>query len=94
MLNTKFATPLNRLGFVIFCGPMALCLIAFSITYQTYYDVSLRWLAQLLLDASNHWQQTVFRFGLTGAVIGAVLAWDLLSTVKRVYVWIVKPGHD
>lgn len=47
MLNTKFATPLNRLGFVIFCGSMALCLIAFSITYQTYYDVSLRWLAHL-----------------------------------------------
>lgn len=89
MNEKKFETAVNRLGFVLFCTSIFLCVIAFSITYRTYYSPDLRWLAHLVLDSSNEWQQTVFKFGLVGGFIGAALAWDYLSIVKRIYRWVM-----
>lgn len=86
----KFESPVNRLGFVVVILSLALCLIAFFVTYQSYYEIGLRRLAYLLLDSSSVWQQSVFKFGFVGSLLGATLAWNFLGYVKRIYSWIVK----
>lgn len=90
MNHKRFETPVNRLGFVLFCVSMFLCIVAFSITYRTLYSPDLRWLAHLVLDSSSEWQQTVFKLGLIGGFIGAALAWNYLSVVKRICRWVMK----
>ena len=88
MKGKKFESPVKRLGFVIFCLSSALCLVAFLITYKTYYDIGFYWLAHLIFDGSDQWQQTAFKLGLVGAIVGAALAWDYASVVKRLYKWV------
>ncbi|MEE8873090.1 hypothetical protein [Pseudomonas helleri] len=90
MIVQKFESPTKRLGFVVFCLSTALCIIAFLVTYQTYYGVGLYRLGYLVFDRSSDWQQTAFRIGLAGAAIGAALAWDFLSAAKRIYKWVKK----
>lgn len=86
----NFESPASRLGFVVFCFSSALCLVAFVVTYESFHDVSFYRLAYLIFDRSIHWQQTAFKIGLAGVVVGAALAWDFLSFAKRVYDWIKK----
>ncbi len=86
----KFESPVNRLGFVVVILSIALCLVAFFVTYQSYYEIGLRRVAYLLLDSSSVWQQSVFKLGFFGSLIGAMLAWNFLGYVKRIYNWIVK----
>lgn len=73
-------------GFLRVCGALP---GVFFISYGSYYDVGMRRLAYLFFDSSNDWQQTVFKLGITGAVIGAALAWNYLDSVKRIYKWVV-----
>ena len=84
----KFESPLERLGVVIFCLSSALCLIAFMITYKTNYEIGFYWLAHLIMDSSDQWQQTAFKLGLVGVIVGAALAWNYASIVKRLYKWV------
>ena len=86
----KFESPSKRLGFVVFCFSVALCIVAFLVTYRTYYGIGFYRLAYLIFDRSNDWQQTAFRAGLVGASVGAAVAWDLSSIVKRIYKWVKK----
>lgn len=90
MILHKFESPVSRLGFVLFCASIILCMVAFFVSYRSYYDVGLNRLAYLLLDSSGVWQQSVFKFGFFGALVGAALAWNLLSALKRLYSWVVK----
>lgn len=85
-----FESPINRLGFVLLVLSMTLCLVAFFVTYQSFYEIGMRRIAYLLLDSSTAWQQSVFKFGFFGAVIGAMLAWNFLGALKRIYKWVVK----
>jgi hypothetical protein len=86
----SFEKPVNRFGFVVFCVSVALCLIAFLVSYRSYYSLSLERLAYLFLDSSTTWQQTVFKLGVAGAFVGAALTWNYFDKVKRVYQWVVK----
>ncbi|VVQ29765.1 hypothetical protein PS943_01494 [Pseudomonas fluorescens] len=86
----KFEKPINRFGFVVFCVSMVLCLIAFFVSYRSYYSLSLERLAYLILDSSTTWQQTLFKLGCAGAFIGAAFTWNYLDKAKRVYQWVVK----
>ncbi len=90
MMFKKLETPTNKLGFVVFCLSLGLCVFAFLVTYRTYYHYDGYWLAHLVFDQSYQWQQTTFKFGLAGAAIGATLAWNYLELVKRVYHWVWK----
>ncbi|WP_407729464.1 hypothetical protein ACJJU9_21375 [Pseudomonas helleri] len=90
MIVKKFESPTKRLGFVVFCLSAAFCIIAFLVTYHSYYGVGLNRLGFLVFDRSTDWQQTVFRIGLAGVAIGAALAWDFLSAAKRIYKWVKK----
>lgn len=89
-MTLNFEKPINRLGFVIFCVSVACCLLAFFVTYRTYFSISWAWVAHLVLDESREWQQSLFKLGLAGAAVGAALAWNFLEQVKRVYRWVAK----
>ncbi|WP_213939290.1 hypothetical protein [Pseudomonas sp. dw_612] len=90
MMLKKLETPLNKLGFVVFCLSVMLCVFAFLVTYRTSHHYDSYWLAHLVLDRSYDWQQSVFKLGLAGAAFGATLAWNYLALVKRVYHWVWK----
>ncbi|MGF6108985.1 hypothetical protein [Pseudomonas frederiksbergensis] len=90
MILKKLETPLNKLGFVVFCLSAGLCLVAYLVTYKTYYSYNANWLGHLVLEESREWQQTAFKLGLAGVAIGATLAWNYLELVKRVYHWVWK----
>lgn len=88
MILKKLEKPINRFGFVLFCFSLGLCFFAYLFTYKTGYSSGLKWLGYLALDSSYRWQQTVFRLGLAGAFVGAILAWNLLDFVKRIDKWV------
>lgn len=84
----KFESPVKRFGFVVFCLSSALCLIAFFVTYKTYYEIGFYRLAYLIFDSADIWQQTAFKIGLAGVAVGSAMAWDFLSIAKRLYKWV------
>ncbi|MNE65139.1 hypothetical protein D3C80_1605940 [compost metagenome] len=85
-----FESPINRLGFVLLTFSVALCLIAFFVSYRSYYDIGWNRLAYLLLDSSTVWQQHLFKFGFFGVLVGSMMAWNFVDLVKRVYKWVRK----
>lgn len=84
---SNLKTPLNRFGFVLICFSLALCFGAWLINYGTHF-AGIGWVAHLTLDRVSSWQQLAFRTGLAGALAGAILAYNLLSSVKRVLYWV------
>jgi len=86
----KLETPTNKLGFVLFCLSLAVCIFAFLVTYRTNSNYDAYRLAHLVFDQAYEWQQTSFKLGLVGIVIGATLAWNYLELVRRVYHWVWK----
>ncbi|WP_150800849.1 hypothetical protein [Pseudomonas fluorescens] len=85
----KFKTPINRLGFVFLCLSCVLCLIAYLGTYGTGHNgFGFAGIKRLLFDRVYSWHQTTFRFGLAGIVLGAVLAWDFVVYINRVWKWV------
>lgn len=89
MKPLHFATPVNRIGFLVFCTSLLICLAAYLSTYsKSYYGVDFADLEYMLLDRVRRWQQTAFRFGVFGIVVGATLAWAYQSTVERLINWV------
>jgi hypothetical protein len=88
MRASRLEQPINRLGFVIFCLSLLACALAFSVVWRTHYSWDFRWVGHLLLDSGYEWQQSLFKLGFFGALLGAILTWNLLSSVRRLAVWI------
>jgi hypothetical protein len=88
MRANHFQRPINRLGFVLFCLSLFACALSFTVTWRTYYSWDLRWLGHLLLDSGYGWQQSLFKLGFIGALVGATLAWNWLKLVRKLIVWV------
>lgn len=89
MILKKFKTPTNRFGLVFLCLSCVLCLIAYLGTYGIGHSGSgFAGVKHLLFDRVYSWRQTMFRFGLAGIALGAVLAWDFAVYVSRVWKWV------
>lgn len=88
MRASRFQQPINRFGFVLFCLSLFACALSFSVTWRTYYSWDLRWIGHLLLDSGSEWQLSIFKLGFFGALVGATLAWNLLSLVRRLVAWV------
>ncbi|WP_122223132.1 hypothetical protein [Pseudomonas syringae] len=85
-----FEQPVNRIGFVLFCLSLSACTLAFLVTYRTRFDLGIMWFGHLLMDSGNYWQQSVFKAGLLGAIVGAALAWNLMAYFRKLAVWVSK----
>lgn len=80
--------PINRLGFVLFCISLAACFIAFAVTYRTSYQWGIMWIGHLLMESGGQWQQSIFKLGFVGALVGATLAWNWLRGLRRIAAWV------
>jgi hypothetical protein len=90
MATTTFERPINRLGFVLLCVSLLACGAAFLVTYRTNHSLSFEWLGHLLLESGYMWQQSLFKIGFFGALLGAALAWNLFHQARKVVTWVTK----
>lgn len=89
-LNRSLKAPINRLGFALLCAGIIAVIVslAFATRWGGYNGPHFPDLGTLLFDRARHWWQSVFRYGLTGAVIGAWVAWLYQPTLGKLLQWI------
>ena len=89
MKVANFATPINRIGFVVFCIGALLLVVSLLATVEFRYDgPHIANIYELLFLRERYWWQSTFRIGLPMAFFGAWFAWFYEPTVGRLIRWI------